>query len=88
MRNIEQNLYYERYYVVETDDVEINTDNLTNNEIEVINKYKWWSINELKQTKDVVLPLSLKMHIDAALTNQNHPIDITDSDELLGGVSD
>lgn len=88
LRNIEQNLYYERYYVVETDDVEINTDNLTNNEIEVINKYKWWSINELKQTKDVVLPLSLKMHIDAALTNQNHPIDITDSDELLGGVSD
>lgn len=83
LRNIDQNLYYERYYVVETDDVEINIDNLTNNEIEVINKYKWWSINELKQTKDVIFPLSLKMHIDAALTNQNCPIDITDSDELL-----
>ena len=51
--------------------------------IEVISEYKWWSINELKQTTDVVFPLSLKIHIDSALTNPNYPIDISDSDELL-----
>lgn len=83
LRNIKQSLYYERYYIVETDDVEIKIDNLTKNEIEVISEYKWWSINELKQTTDVVFPLSLKIHIDSALTNPNYPIDISDSDELL-----
>ncbi len=83
LNNIEQNLYYERYYIVETEDAEINTDNLTNNEIKTISKYKWWPINELKQTNDIILPLLLKIHIDSALTNPDHPIDITDSDELL-----
>lgn len=83
LRNNEQNLYYERYYVVETDEVKISTNNLTNEETEVIKKYKWWSINELKQTKDIVLPLSLKLYVDIALTNPNYPIDITDSDEIL-----
>lgn len=83
LRNIKQSLYYERYYVVETDDIEININSLTKNEIEVISEYKWWSINELKQTKDVVFPLSLKIHIDSALTNPSDPIDISDSEELL-----
>ncbi|MDU5083273.1 NUDIX domain-containing protein [Tissierella carlieri] len=84
LRNIKQSLYYERYYIVETDDVEISINNLTKNEIKVICEYKWWSINELKQTEDVIFPLSLKTHIDLALINPTYPIDISDSDELLG----
>lgn len=83
LRNMEQNLYYERYYLVEMDDIEINTDHLTNNEIEVIKDYKWWAIDELKQTKEIVFPPLLKMKIDAAIINRNYPMDITDSDELI-----
>ena len=83
MRNSEQNFYYERYYLVETEEVKISTNNLTNEESEVIKEYKWWSINGLKQTKDIVFPLSLKSYVDVALSNPNDSIDITDSDKIL-----
>ena len=83
LRNSEQNFYYERYYLVETEEVKISTINLTNEESEVIKEYKWWSINELKQTKDIVFPLSLKSYVDVALSNPNYSIDITDSDKIL-----
>ena len=83
LRNSEQNFYYERYYLVETEEVKVSTNNLTNEESEVIKEYKWWSINELKQTKDIVFPLSLKSYVDVALSNPNYSIDITDSNKIL-----
>ena len=47
LRNISKSLYYERYYIVETDDVGNKHQQLNKNEIKVICEYKWWSINEL-----------------------------------------
>lgn len=81
--NNENDFYYERYYIVEIDEININTKNLTHNETKVIKEYKWWSLNEIKKTKEIIFPLSFTNYIDSVFTNQIAPIDITDSEEIL-----
>ncbi len=83
LSNNKQNIYYERYYLVETDEVEISIKNITDEETKVIKEYKWWSINELKKTKEIIFPLELKNYIDKVITNLNYTIDITDSNDIL-----
>lgn len=76
-------LAYERYYLVETSETEINTNNLTDDEVDAIVKYKWWSVDELEETTDIILPPSLKALIGEALRDRGQPIDLTDSGQLL-----
>jgi len=83
LNNIEQNMFYERYFLVETDEVIINNENITDGEKEVIKEYKWWSIDELKRTKEVVFPKGFKNFIDVNIFNNEYPIDITDSTDIL-----
>lgn len=83
-----ENLLYERYYIVETDETDIRTDNLTEVETECIKAYKWWSLNEIKENEmkenqETVFPLALGQYIDRLLENPKYPIDITNSEEML-----
>lgn len=81
--NNENNFYYERYYIVEIDEININTENLTHNEIKTIKEYKWWDIEEIKETKEIIFPLKFTKYLDSVLANHIVPIDITDSEEIL-----
>lgn len=82
IHNNEQNIYYERYYVVETNDATVNNEYVTDREREVIKEYKWWSIDELRGTKDIVFPRGLKDFIDVNIFDNKYPIDLTDSVDL------
>jgi len=79
----EQNMYYERYFLVETNEVTINNENITCVERNNIIEYKWWSIDELRNTKQKVFPAGFKDLIDENLCNSKYPIDITDSTDIL-----
>ena len=83
LNNIEQNMYYERYFLVETNEVTINNENITDGEREVIKEYKWWSVDELRHTKEKVFPIGFKNFIDMNIVSYKYPIDITDSTDIL-----
>ena len=46
----------ETFVVANTDEHEVYRDGLTAEEQEVVQKYKWWSLAELRTTHDVVIP--------------------------------
>lgn len=54
----------EDYFVVRVDTFEISTDGWTELEREVVAEYRWWPINELRATVDVVYPDELIWLID------------------------
>lgn len=78
--------FYERYYLVKTSSEEIKTEGLTNYEINVIKEYKWWTIEEIKETKEVIFPIGLKTVIDKAVKNSEESIDITNSEDILKSI--
>ncbi len=78
--------FYERYYLVKTSSEKIKTDGLTDYEINVIKEYKWWTIEEIKKTKEVIFPIGLKTVIDKAVKNSEEPIDITSSKDILKSI--
>lgn len=78
--------FYERYYLVKTNSEEIKTEGLTDYEINVIKEYKWWSIEEIKETKEVIFPIGLKTVIDKAVKNSEESIDITNSEDILKSI--
>lgn len=49
----------ETFVVAHTDKYEIIRDGLTQEEQEVVQKYKWWSIAELQSTDDIIIPRDL-----------------------------
>jgi 8-oxo-dGTP pyrophosphatase MutT (NUDIX family) len=49
----------ERYFVVRVDSAEINPASLDSWELEVLTAYRWWSLDELCQTSDVMAPRCL-----------------------------
>lgn len=54
----------EDYFVVRVDAFEISTDGWTELEREVVAEHRWWPINELRTTGDVVYPDELISLID------------------------
>lgn len=46
----------ETFVVAHTDETEVRRDGLTAEEQEVVQKYRWWSLNELRATSDIVIP--------------------------------
>lgn len=79
----EQNMFYERYFVVETNEMKINDMNITDVEREIIEEYKWWSIDELRCSTEIVFPIGFKDLIDVKLFSNKYPIDITDTTDIL-----
>ncbi|MDR2888918.1 MAG: NUDIX domain-containing protein [Lachnospiraceae bacterium] len=77
--------YYERYYLVETDADIITQEHLTINEMETIKNYRWWSVEEIKNTNEVIFPKRFPHFIDKILREGKEPVDITDVDDLLEG---
>lgn len=74
--NGENGCHYERYYLAETDEMEI----LSALESEP-KEYQWVSFDEM--TGEVIFPVSFVSHLESLLKNPVNPIDITDADEIL-----
>lgn len=68
--------YYERYYIVETSTFEINPINLSKREERTICEFKWWSMEEIVNTDEVILPASLKEKIMSVRNNLENIIDL------------
>lgn len=49
----------ETFVVAHTDKYEIIRDGLSQEEQEVVQKYKWWSVAELQSTDDIIIPRDL-----------------------------
>jgi len=79
----ENDLFYERYYLVETDEEDININNLSENETNVIKEYKWWLPDEIKKTEEDILPQSFSRYIDEIMENPIKSTDITDVEKIL-----
>ncbi|MGH0435010.1 NUDIX hydrolase [Bacillus basilensis] len=52
-------LSHERFFVVRINNTEVLLDNLTENEQEVYRSHKWWSIQELENSNDKIIPEKL-----------------------------
>ncbi|WP_338883109.1 NUDIX domain-containing protein [Xenorhabdus sp. TH1] len=46
----------ERFFIVLSDEDEINTSGWTDNEKSVIRRYHWWGLKELIQTQEIIYP--------------------------------
>lgn len=49
----------ERFYLIKTGDEDICTRGWTENERSVIDSYRWWDLDELRNTRDVVYPSNI-----------------------------
>ena len=58
----------ERFFIISTDKSEIDRSGWSNNEKEVISDHYWWSIEELRQTNEIIFPLDLIINILADFT--------------------
>lgn len=77
LNSIKDNLYYERYYLVKVKNTDINFDNITEVEKKVIKTYKWWTIEEVRESDEIIFPKGFKNIIDPKIFNNDHPIDLT-----------
>lgn len=53
----------ERFFIITTDKSEIDRSGWSNNEKEVISDHYWWSLEELRQTNEIIFPLDLIINI-------------------------
>ncbi|SSL62967.1 hypothetical protein FAN16_24570 [Klebsiella pneumoniae subsp. pneumoniae] len=49
--------------IITTDKSEIDRSGWSNNEKEVISGHYWWSLEELRQTNEIIFPLDLIINI-------------------------
>lgn len=81
----ELNEIHQSFVVVRTSNCNFNLENLTNEEKFVVKKLKWFSLNEIKNSNEiiypVVLPDYLKDIIDNKYPNQILEIDISKQPE-------
>lgn len=57
----------ERFFIIHTDKSEIDRSRWSSNEKEVIHDHHWWTLNELRHTKETIFPHDLIISI---LTNE------------------
>ena len=81
--NNPQSPHYERYYITDAKSTEIKKDNLLEYEKEAIVKYKWWGIDELKETEEVIYPSMLAHALEKFFKDTKFPIDITNPMEII-----
>lgn len=70
--------YYERYYIVKTDRLEINPKMLSDIEHKNIVEYKWWDISDIEKTDEIILPKKLKNNLSKIIVNVSYPYDLTE----------
>ncbi|MDE6472133.1 MAG: NUDIX domain-containing protein [Clostridia bacterium] len=75
--------YYERYYLVYTDEEILGNANLTDSEKEVIKQYKWWSKDEIKINQECIKPPNITSILGKDFTKLEWVIDLTDEKLLL-----
>jgi 8-oxo-dGTP pyrophosphatase MutT (NUDIX family) len=75
----------ETFVVAHTDKYEVVRDGLSQEEQEVVQKYKWWSVSELQSTNDIIIPRDLAKLLPDIIVG-NYPetvmqIDLSTPDE-------
>lgn len=53
----------EHFFIITAEKPDIDRSGWSNNEKEVIREHYWWSLEELKQTKEIIFPLDLIINI-------------------------
>ena len=53
----------ERFFIIHADKSDIDCSNWTDNEKKVIRDHHWWTVEELKQTSEIIFPLDLLINI-------------------------
>ncbi len=48
--------FIEKFFIVHTESINLGDRDLTNDEVKVIGEYRWWSINDLLNTKEMIFP--------------------------------
>ncbi|MDE6189291.1 MAG: NUDIX domain-containing protein [Clostridia bacterium] len=79
--------YYERYYLVYTDEEKLQDTNLTTLEKEVIKQYKWWSKEEIKINQKIIMPPNIAQVLEKDFINFKSVVDLTDEDLLMKTIS-
>ena len=51
--------FIEEFFVVRTDDINLNDRELTSEERELIAEYRWWTLDELRITREIIPPKCL-----------------------------
>ncbi len=74
--------YYERYYVVYTDEEAIGSTDLTASEKEVIKQYKWWSKEEIRLNQKDIMPPNIADILEKDFTDFKSVTDLTDEGTL------
>lgn len=69
----------ETFVVAHTDKYEIARDGLSQEEQEVVQKYKWWSVAELQCTDDIIIPRDLPQLLSNIIAG-NYPDDVLQID--------
>ena len=53
----------ERFFIINADKSDIDRSGWTNSEKEVIHDHYWWTLEELRQTNEIIFPLDLIINI-------------------------
>lgn len=61
--NGESVLAEERFFIINADKSDIDRSGWSNNEKEVIHNHYWWTLEELRQTNEIIFPLDLIINI-------------------------
>lgn len=56
-------LAQERFFIIHTDKSDIDRSRWTSNEKKVIRDHRWWTLDELRQTHEIIFPLDLIISI-------------------------
>jgi len=56
-------LAQERFFIIHTDKSDIDRSRWTSNEQKVIRDHRWWTLDELRQTHEIIFPLDLIISI-------------------------
>lgn len=59
----------ERFFIINTDESDIDRSGWSDNEKGVIRDHYWWSLEELKQTNEIIFPLDLIINILEGFTS-------------------
>lgn len=80
---IGEKYFLERFYLVKTDCEEIDMIHVTELEKSVIVDYRWWSVEEIKSSDEVIFPRELKHVLELDLNKLTFPVDVTDEKKVL-----
>ncbi|MCI9741034.1 NUDIX hydrolase [Proteus mirabilis] len=53
----------ERFFIINADKSDIDCSGWSHNEKEVIHDHYWWTLEELRQTNEIIFPLDLIINI-------------------------